>query len=325
MKNRKKDIKKRDYRAQDKRLIRQGTFLLDLSVLDSWNQELKEMNKSTFKKNRKKRGGQYQYPETLILFLGYWHIFFNIGFRQVKGILMVIKKQHRNIKVPSYSQINRRFNNLKPELLPNPRQTKGVNAAIDASGLKIFSEGEWRRKKHCKGKIGKKGFLKIHFLVNIKTGEILSFRVTKEDTHDSEKFVPIVKETKKVIDLKKVMGDGAYDTYKIFEFCKDKKIEPAIKVRKNAITKKEAKENEKYIVRRRGQEKIPYRDNFVKKQKENLKKWKKDSEYGKRWSVEGSYSTFKKAYSEKILARKFKNMKNEVALKCHLFNKILIS
>lgn len=59
---------------------------------------------------------------------------------------------------------------------------------------------------------------------------------------DSKKFVPLVKEAskkkkKKKTKIEKAYGDSAYDSRKNFNILKEKGIEPAIKLRKNARTR----------------------------------------------------------------------------------------
>ena len=84
----------------------------------------------------------------------------------------------------------------------------------------------------------KKGYLKIHVAVNVKTKKILSIKVTDyEHVHDG-KVLPelienIIKSDKKIT-IGRLFADGAYDGNDIFGYLGDKGIEPCIKVRKNA-------------------------------------------------------------------------------------------
>ena len=50
--------------------------------------------------------------------------------------------------------------------------------AIDSTGIKVTNRGQWMREKwHIKNK---KGYLKIHIAVNVKTKKILSMKVTDD-------------------------------------------------------------------------------------------------------------------------------------------------
>lgn len=49
---------------------------------------------------------------------------------------------------------------------------------IDASGLKIFGEGKWKTYKH--GKEKRRGWIKVHVVVDPKTGECIAAKITDE-------------------------------------------------------------------------------------------------------------------------------------------------
>ena len=75
-----------------------------------------------------------------------------------------------------------------------------------------------RDKWHLKNK---KGYLKIHIAVNVKTKKILSMKVTDEHVHDS-KVLPelvndIIKSDKKIT-IGKLFADGAYEGNDIFRY-----------------------------------------------------------------------------------------------------------
>ena len=83
----------------------------------------------------------------------------------------------------------------------------------------------------------KKGYLKIHVAINVKTKKILSMKVTDEHVHDSKALPELVNgvmKSDKKITIDKLFADGDYDGNEIFGFLADKGILPCIKVRKNA-------------------------------------------------------------------------------------------
>jgi hypothetical protein len=95
-----------------------------------------------------------------------------------------------------------------------------------------------RDKWHIKNN-NKKGYLKIHVAVNVKTKKILAMKVTDEHVHDIKALPGLVKDVIKSnnitpITIGKLFADGAYDSNGIFRCLGDNGIMPCIKVRKNA-------------------------------------------------------------------------------------------
>jgi Transposase DDE domain len=78
----------------------------------------------------------------------------------------------------------------KDEDKPGPkskhRKRRHSNIAVDSTGIKVTNRGEWILDK-WKNKRKRKGFIKIHVAVNIKTKKIVSMNVTKETIHDGER------------------------------------------------------------------------------------------------------------------------------------------
>src|SRR4051812_37586945 len=95
-----------------------------------------------------------------------------------------------------------------------------------------------KEKWHIKKK--KKGYLKIHIVVNIKTKEILALEVTDEKLHDGKVMPRLIEHVLKRNDnrdikIKSALGDGSYDSNENFKYLHTKRIMPGIKVRKNSI------------------------------------------------------------------------------------------
>ena len=62
--------------------------------------------------------------------------------------------------------------------------------AIDSTGIKVTNRGQWMRDKW---NIKRRGYLKIHIAVNVKSKEILSIKVTDDEhVHDSKALPELV-------------------------------------------------------------------------------------------------------------------------------------
>ena len=89
-----------------------------------------------------------------------------------------------------------------------------------------------------KWNVRKKGYLKIHVAVNVKTKKILSIKVTDDEHVHDGKVLPelideVIKSDKKIT-IGRLFADGAYDGNDIFGYLGSNGIEPCIKVRKNS-------------------------------------------------------------------------------------------
>ncbi len=189
-------------------------------------------------------------------------------------------------------------------MLPNPVYYDDYFViAIDSTGIKVTNRGEWIRHKWNV----KRGYLKIHLIVDIKKKRVLSLKVTSEQIHDG-KVLPeliddIIIKQNKVIET--AIMDGSYDSNKNFQFLSFRGIKPAIKVRKNSKCRK----TNHYL-----------RDKNVQSQKADLQQWKDSVSYGQRRIVESVSSCMKRMFGEYVTAIRFENMVKEIMLKVSLYN-----
>jgi transposase len=291
---------KRDWKTYNNQLVKRGELLVDLDFVENWEEELEEMNWG-------KRGKPFDYPKSLIEFLAFPRYFFRLPFRQEEGFVGALAKLVPELEVPDYTTIYRRISRLGPKF---ERSLRGLGddvvVAIDASGIKVTNRGEWRRELW--GGKSKRGFLKIHVAVDVKTGQILAMEVTDERTGDSRKFKPLVERASGRADIKFVLADSAYDTRENFNFLESKGIEPGIRIKRGASGKARGSWARRCAVQE-----------FMKDEEG----WKRRVGYGRRWAVESTFSNLKRTFGEFVAARKFKNMVQEMMLKAFTYNVLM--
>lgn len=286
---------KRDWKLINESLVKRGEILLDMRILDKWESELAKLNEG-------KEGGQYVYPETFIRLLGYMHLLFHLPYRQTEGFLKALRKFESRIRVPDYSTIDRRVNKLNIRL--GERYGDDVVIAIDASGIKVANRGDWIRHKW---KV-RRGYLKIHIAVDIKSKRIVSMDVTNEKISDGNRLKKLVSEASRKVKVSKVLADGAYDSKRNFSYLANKRIEPVIKVRKNASSKARGCMARKLAA-------LEYlKDSDC---------WKQRHRYGQRWIVESVFSSLKRTFGEYVSAKSMRNMVVEMMLKASLYNMLI--
>jgi len=143
----------------------------------------------------------------------------------------------------------------------------------------------------------------------VETKEILGIDIMDERVSDSSQFENLIEQSEKKAKIERILANGAYDTKENFNILYEKGIGSGIKIRKNASTLS------------RGS---PYRKKCVREIKEmGYEEWKKQYDYGKRWAVEGVFSSVKRIFGETVKAHSQSSAINEVMRKFVIYNMLL--
>ncbi len=97
---------------------------------------------------------------------------------------------------------------MKVDVASSVELDKDVTIAVDSSGIKVSNRGE---RIHKKRRV-QRGFIKVHIAVDTKTKQILAIEITKEDVGDGRVLGKLVKGSTGIANVKKLIGDGAYDS-----------------------------------------------------------------------------------------------------------------
>lgn len=138
--------------------------------------------------NKNKRGKPFIFPDSFILVVGYIRYSFHLPYRQTEGIIKATGKTLPE-RSPSYGHICKRINKLNVNINnghvkkdDDDDDDRYIIIAADSTGIKVTNRGQWMDEKW--NVLNRKGYLKIHIAVNIKTKEILALEVTDEKVHD---------------------------------------------------------------------------------------------------------------------------------------------
>ena len=297
----KKPKRKINWSECNESLVRRGEMLFDSGFLQNWRAELKKMIEG-------KEGPHYRYPNSLISLLATVHAYL-LPYRQLEGFLRMMSLHIKKLKevVPDFTTIWWRIERMKINLDPNVNPERNdIVIAVDSTGIKVTNRGEWILDKWKNKRRLRKGFIKIHVAVDIKTKKIVSMSVTKESVHDGKMLKELVDAVSNNYDIKKVMADGAYDSKDNFGYLDGLNIIPVIKVRKNSSVKC----NTKCIPRKLS----------IIQQLEDTKRWKRKHVYGMRWMAESAFSSIKRTFGEHVSSVKWNNIVNELMLKASIYN-----
>ena len=288
--------KRRDWHRYNEALVRRGELDLDSSVLEEWKRELKKANKG-------KVGEPYHYPESYIRLLAFVRLLFRQPYRQTEGFVHFLSRFVEGLQAPDYSTIDRRTNRLQIDLSESLiRSNDPVSIAVDASGVKVHNTGDWIR--HV-WKV-KKGYLKIHFAVDVRTGQVVSMDVSSEKVGDGRRLKRLVKRAEESVRVSRILADGAYDSKANFNFLAQEGIRPVIRVRRGSAPRSRGSMARKLAV--------------VEQQTFRPKAWSRIHRFGYRWRVEGAFSVIKRVFGEYVSAKKFVNMAREMAMKASIYN-----
>ncbi|HHG3173021.1 TPA: IS5 family transposase [Vibrio parahaemolyticus] len=201
-----------NWKQYNKALINRGslTFWIDEEAIRQWKQSKQD-----------KRGRPRQFSDLAITTALMVKQVFSIPLRALQGFIdSVFSLANVPIVCPHYSCISRRAKQVEVSFKP---KTRGAiqHLAIDATGLKVYGEGEWKVKKH--GTDGKRRiWRKLHLAIDTSTHEIVAAELSLSNVTDAE-VLPI-----------EISGDGAYDTRDCHDAIRFKRAVPLIPPREGA-------------------------------------------------------------------------------------------
>ena len=261
----------RDWSRYNDALVREVSFFFSRRVLDS----LKKFDVEG------RKVGRPPYPNSLIILLALIRSYFKLPYRQTEGLAKMLSKVWR-IDVPDYSTLNRRVRKLTIPIDIDSSSTL-YELSIDSTGYKVSNRGGWVREKWKR----RRGYVKLHIAVDVKSKKIVSFEVTDESVGDSKEFKPLIEKASEKGAIVKVYADTAYDSRANFNLLHSLRAEAAIKPRKNSSRKARGS----YLRAKTARAFLP-----------NPKAWKDSVGYGLRWMAEACNSTMKRSLGEFIRA-----------------------
>ncbi|TQQ01443.1 IS5 family transposase [Vibrio cholerae] len=211
-----------NWKQYNKALINRGslTFWIDEEAIRQWKQS-----------KQNKRGRPRQFSDLAITTALMVKRVFSMPLRALQGFIdSVFSLANVPIVCPHYSCISRRAKQVEVSFKP---KTRGAiqHLAIDATGLKVYGEGEWKVKKH--GTDGKRRvWRKLHLAVDTSTHEIVAAELSLSNVTDAEVLPNLLKQTRRRII--EISGDGAYNTRDCHEAIRFKRAIPLIPPREGA-------------------------------------------------------------------------------------------
>lgn len=265
--------------------------------------------KSLFPKKQKRRGRPQEFSDGLIELLFMIKIHYSRTYRSLEGFVRsLFFLMNSSLETPTYSLICKRAKSLWKRL-PKLSSRKPSTIIVDASGIKVFGEGEWKVKIHGKGKPRK--WIKLHVAIDANTQEIVAEMSTESSSGDGSVFPVLFGQIKHRV--REGIGDGAYDGQEVRQTIRNQRGRPLIPPPKHAICRGDDPDRDRAVreIRSLG-------GDLVAKSI-----WGKFSGYSRRALVETTFSRYKKMFGDLAFSRTQERIIVENLLKCVLLNKMI--
>jgi hypothetical protein len=303
----KNSYNKRSWNQYNKNLINRGsiTFWFSKDCIKKWKA----------KKIKSHFGRPFLYSDSAILAAHTIRYVYNLPLRALEGFLnSIFSILHLSLSTPSYTQICRRAKRLTlPSQLKNRKRITDI--VFDASGLKVYGEGEWKVRTHGVSK--RRSWRKIHLGICPDTQEILLSELTDNTGSDIGVMIDLLKNTS--LQVNNVYGDGLYDAERIYKTLWELGAKPLIPIKKNVIYKQPSKPWLKFrddqldIIKGFGGDEMA------------RSLWKKLTGYHRRSLVETAFSRWKRILGSSLRSRTIENQMFESKLKCKILNKMRLA
>jgi len=284
-----------NWKDYNRALVNRGslTFWMDEKAITNWY--------SNTLSGRRGRSNEFSNTaiETALMLKG----IFNLPLRALQGFIdSLFELMDVDLRSPNYSSISKRARTIDVKYRPQSRGPV-AHLVIDATGVKVFGEGEWKVRKH--GSEGRRTWRKVHFAVDSGSHEVVSAVVSLDSVHDSEALPTLLNPLRRKIE--QVSADGAYDTRDCYKVIDKKGAKPTIPPRKNAgLWKGDHPRNEAVKALKNGE----------------LKQWKIESGYHQRSLAETAMYRYKQLLSGKVSLRKYNGQVGEILANVKALNKL---
>ncbi|WP_421204104.1 IS5 family transposase [Aeromonas enteropelogenes] len=266
-----------NWQQYNQALVQRGslTIWMDEQAIQQWHCQ----------SHHGRRGRGFHYSDTAIETALMLKGLFKLPLRALEGFInSLFQLMAVPLQSPDYSCISKRAKtvDIKYRL---PSQGPVAHLVIDATGLKVYGEGEWKIRKH--GKEKRRVWRKLHLVA------------------DNEVLPTLLNPLRRKI--KQVSADGAYDTKACHALLKKKGAKATIPPRKNAVLWEEGHPRSEAVTALKAGE---------------LKQWKQNCGYHQRSIAETAMYRFKQLIGPKLSLRNYNAQVSELLAGVKVMNKL---
>ena len=297
-KKKKQQYRIRNWTQYNKALCHRGsiTFWFDKQAIQSW------LNHSY----SGRRGKPRTYGDACIICMLVLKTIYRLPQRATYGLVCsLVKLMKLDLPVPHATILSRRAASLDLTL-PRLKKNEPLHVLVDATGLKVYGEGEWKVRIH--GWAKQRTWRKLHIAMDADTGEILASVSTSSNVSDKEALPNLLAQIEQ--EIAQLTADGGYDYASCYEVIAERKARAVIPPRRTG--------------------RLHLQDERLRSRNKNLrcikkvgrKKWKRQSRYHRRSLVETQMMRMKTIFSSSLSSRRFSNQATEMRVRCATLNRM---
>lgn len=292
----------RNWSSYNQSLINRGNIRLwfDASVAELW-----------YDQRPCEAGGQYVYSDFCIEAILMLRSVFSLSLRASEGFCQgLVDLMGLDLAVPSYTQLSRRAAGLSIDL-SLPSDNRPIDLVVDSTGVKVYGEGEWKVRKHGYSK--RRTWRKLHLGIDPLTGMCHAQVLTDNGvgSGDGQQLKDLLDQVNQPI--KRVAGDGAYDSFEIWQMLEKRQIAGLIPPAENAVYWVDEEENLLNLERN---------DILACIDRSSRKEWKQSSGYHMRSMAENGMYRYKTLFGASLKSRKDKQQQIEAFINIKCMNKM---
>ena len=231
---------------------------------------------------------------------------FSLLWRQTEGLLpSLISLLGLALDVPDHTTLSRRSRLLRVALRRRPGR-EPIHLVVDATGLKVFGQGEWARVKHGAAGVHA-GWRKLHLGVDGE-GRVVTAELTDSDVADASAFPGLLRRVRGRV--QKVTADGAYDRSRVWELAAECGAHAVIPLRRGAV-----------VMHGRGS---TTRNRHLRRIEEvGRAQWRRESGQHQQAWAENCIGRFKRILGPQLRARCREGQRVEALMGCVVLNRML--
>ncbi len=291
----------RNWGEYNKALVRRGSLTCWVSddLLAAWL--------NTGRTGR--RGKPLYYTDATMLCMATLAEIYRLPLRAAEGLLgSVVRLLGVELSVPSYSTLCRRRQRLEV-VLPRRGRDEPLHLVVDATGVKVYGEGEWKVRQH--GYTRRRTWRKLHLGVDEATGEVAAAVVSTNNFADGQLLEELLGQV--AGEIRQVTGDGAYDKRHCYEALRERGARAVIPPQQGARIWRHGNSQAERLARD---------ENVRRIRRVGRRQWKRESDYHRRSLAETTMFRLKMIFGERVSARTFAGQAAEMLVRCATLNRM---